>query len=103
MNSLNKPDTNEALLSFPEQFKQGESILKQAPNGDSFIESIRSVLAKAPIIGVLFKSDGELKADKIDHCVVTMFKHQLVELKSGNDNTIASEDTEVYQSTPKAT
>ncbi|KTD46264.1 hypothetical protein [Legionella quateirensis] len=100
MQSLDKPDTNQALLSFSDQFKQGDSIFKQAPNGDSFIESVRSILAKAPIIGVLFKSDSELKADKIDHCVVTMFKNQLVELKNGTDNTIASEDTEVYQRTP---
>ncbi len=63
-----------AIEQFAETFRASKDLIQKYPGCEGFIESIRCLLAKAPIIGVLFQTEKERITDKINNNVASAYK-----------------------------
>lgn len=81
INDLNNPDKTKAIEQFANSFKESKNLIQKYPNSGGFLESIRSLLAKAPLIGALFQTEKEKIVDKIEDSIISAYKTMLMETK----------------------
>lgn len=79
---LKNPDKKKAIDQFARKFQKSKDLIQKYPNSEGFIESIRTLLAKAPFIGSLFQTAKEKIAEKMEGNVTSAHKNRLTEEKN---------------------
>jgi hydroxymethylpyrimidine pyrophosphatase-like HAD family hydrolase len=67
LEKLENENPTVALEQFTVTFKQNETTLRISRTGSEFANTIRSLLSKIPLLGQLFKTDGEKLSDAIKY------------------------------------
>lgn len=95
IDTLNNPDKVLAIEQFANTFVKSRSLIQQYPNSEGFIETIRSLLAKTPVIGVLFQTEKEKITEKMGASITSAYKNKLIEVKEELEPNPEQDSTEI--------
>lgn len=86
ISDLKNPNKTQAIEQFANDFKSSKDLIQKYPSSGGFLESIRSLLAKTPLIGTLFQTEKEKIVDKMEGGITSAYKAMLMEAQAQSEH-----------------